>query len=122
MRLTASPCPASLPLQWYQNLRSIGYEHSVALTDDRTGGDCDDMAKLEPGMGCAWDGTQPPGFDSFAGEQRWSSALLWAAPWACSSGAGVLPAGSGLPLHVRCSSRAAPKELHYTAPQLQLSI
>lgn len=91
-------------MQWYQNLRSIGYEHSVALTDDRTGGDCDDMAKLEPGMGCAWDGTQPPSFDSFAGEQRCLGAERCcgqhgAGAVACCSGTCMMP-GSQLLLHL----------------------
>ena len=61
------PAPPRAVLQWYQNFRSMGYEHTVMLTELRNSSDCDTMARLEPGIGCAWDSTELPGPDVFAG-------------------------------------------------------
>lgn len=47
-------------LQWYQNVRAIGYEHTVVLTENREGKECAKLSQLEPNIGCAWITTEVP--------------------------------------------------------------
>jgi hypothetical protein len=67
----AAPAPAAAPPpQWYQNMRSMGYGHTVVLTEGHNSSDCDTLRKVEPALGCAWDSTQLPPIEEFAGGRR----------------------------------------------------
>jgi hypothetical protein len=67
------------PPQWYQNMRAMGYEHTVVLTEGHNASDCDALRRIEPGLGCAWDSTKLPPIEEFAG--GWQAA---AAPGSCA--------------------------------------